>query len=182
MNTWDSKSEGLSSWFNGIVVATVFLLTVDNVRSQSGSITAGATAISGGQHSHALLIRTDGTVWTWGANDSGQLGDGTTADSAVPIPVAANGLSNAVAVAGGYSHSLSLAADKRVWAWGEGDLAQLGNGQWTNSSQPLLVTGLTNVTAVSAGGWHSLVISNGFVWTWGSNPDGELGNGTRNDS
>ncbi|MBI2187137.1 MAG: hypothetical protein HYU37_08415, partial [Acidobacteria bacterium] len=72
---------------------------------------------------HALALRADGTVWAWGANTYGQLGDGTTTDS--PTPQQVLGVSGVVAIAAGYEYSLALTADGTVWGWGYNALARI---------------------------------------------------------
>jgi len=125
-----------------------------------------------------------GIVWTWGSNSNGQLGNGSTTDSNVPVHVI--GLSGVVAVAGGQAHSLALKSDGTVWAWGSNFYGQLGNGSNTDSHVPVQVSnlcanlcGLTNVIAIAADGNHSLALKkDGTVWAWGNNVNGQLGNGT----
>jgi alpha-tubulin suppressor-like RCC1 family protein len=74
-----------------------------------------------------LALRKDGTVWAWGGNDKGQLGDGTTTGRATPVQV--SGLTGVTAMAAGYSHSLALRGDGTVWCWGDNEAGQLGDGK-----------------------------------------------------
>ena len=137
------------------------------------------TAVSGGV-GHSLALRADGTVWAWGWNGYGQLGDGTTSDRLRPVPVP--GLTGVVAVAGGAFHSLALKGDGTVWAWGWNPFGQLGDGTTVSRLRPVPVPGLTGVTAVSAGTLHSLAVrSDGSAWAWGWNGVGQLGDGTTVD-
>jgi len=109
------------------------------------------------------------------------LGNGTTNNSSTPLQVP--NLSQVVALAAGYGHSLALRSDGTVWAWGDNSYGQLGNGTTTNSSTPVQVSGLSGIVAISAGGYHSLALrSDGTVWAWGENSFGQLGNGTATDS
>lgn len=131
--------------------------------------------ISAGQF-HVLAAKNDGTVWSWGYNYYGQLGNGTKTGSNVPVQV--TGLASVTKVSGGYRFSLALRNDGTVWAWGRNDLGQLGNGTITDSTTPVQVSGLTNVIAISAGGTHALALKNdGTVWAWGDNWAGEAGKG-----
>ncbi|ULH17882.1 hypothetical protein MF271_23185 (plasmid) [Deinococcus sp. KNUC1210] len=132
-------------------------------------------------YAHNLAVKVDSTVSSWGYNNYGQLGNGTTTNSSTPGAV--SGLTNAVSVAGGYLHSLALKADGTVSSWGYNAVGQLGNGTTTNSTTPVAVSGLTNVISVSAGRFHSLALrADGTVSSWGYNYYGQLGNGTTTDS
>jgi hypothetical protein len=106
------------------------------------SALSGITAIAGGGF-HSLALKNDGTVWAWGANAQGQLGNGTNTDSNVPVQVST--LSGITAIAGGAYHSLALKNDGTVWAWGYNGTGQLGNGNNTDSNVPVQVTGLCQV-------------------------------------
>lgn len=116
------------------------------------------------------------TIYSWGDNTFGQLGDGTTINR--PAPVAVKGLSKVTQFSGGGLHSLALAAGE-VWAWGNNEIGQLGNGTYTNSSLPLKVPNLTEIVEISAGDSHNLALkADGTVWAWGANTSGQLGDGT----
>src|SRR5664279_5468887 len=129
-----------------------------------------------------FLAGGDGTVWAWGYNGSGGLGNGTTANSGTPVQVA--GLTGVTAVAGGYSAGYALRGDGTVWAWGWNYYGQLGNGTTTDSSTPVQVAGPAGVTAIAGGrgGTGYALRRDGTVWAWGSNGHGELGNGTTTNS
>jgi alpha-tubulin suppressor-like RCC1 family protein len=142
---------------------------------------SGVTAIAAGVYRDSLALRTDGTVWAWGRNPYGQLGNGTTTDSSTPVQV--SGLSGVTAIAAGALHSLALRTDGTVWAWGGGYYGQLGNGTTTDTSTPVPVSGLSGATAIAGGFDHSLAVrTDGTVWAWGHNIEGQLGNGTTTDS
>ncbi len=139
---------------------------------------------------HSVALQADGTVWTWGLNTKGQLGDGTTVDHAQPRPLSE--LSRVSAVAAGSHHSLAVTEDGRVWAWGENDYRQLGNNSvdtartpgpvqvWVEgtAARPGHAEDLTGVVAVAASPVHSVALkSDGTVWAWGDNRYGQLGLG-----
>ena len=139
----------------------------------------GVVAVAGA-HSNSLALKRDGTVWAWGDNEHGQLGDGTTADRSTPVQVSV--LTGVVAVAGGGSHSLAVKADGTAWAWGGNGSGQLGDGTTTDRSTPTPVRELLAVAAVAGGSAHSLALrSDGTVWAWGSNWYGQLGDGGSGD-
>lgn len=141
---------------------------------------AGAqTVAAGGQHT--VVVTPDSSVWTWGSNASGQLGDGTTTGR--KVPTALPSFSGILAVAAGGSHTLAVAQDGTVWAWGSNSFGQLGDGTTITRTSPTQVSGLTDVVAVAAGEYHSVALtSTGEVWTWGRNANGQIGNGTTTQS
>jgi len=146
------------------------------VKDNSGSPLTDIIAIAGGGW-HSLALRNDSTVWAWGSNSYGQLGNGSNTDSNVPVQVSS--LTGIIAIAGGSYHSLALKCDGTVWAWGYNVYGQLGNGTWTNSNVPVQVSSLTSIIAITGGPLHSLAVKNdGTVWAWGANGSGQLGNGT----
>lgn len=128
-------------------------------------------------YNHNLAGKKDGSVWAWGENTYGQIGDGTTSNRNIPALV--SGLTNIVNVAAGGGHSLAIKNDGTVWAWGNNQNGQLGDGTNTNRLTPVQVSGLSDVMAVAAGMNHSLALkSDGTVWAWGDNSCGQLGDGT----
>jgi len=137
---------------------------------------------------HTLALKGDGTVWAWGNNGYGQLGDGTTTQRNTPVQVLGlNGvgvLTDIIAVAAGSNHSLALASNGRIYAWGYNAYGQLGDNTTTNRSTPVQVKAasnnpVTSMAAIAAGSNHSLALmAEGLVYAWGSNSDGQLGDGT----
>jgi alpha-tubulin suppressor-like RCC1 family protein len=142
---------------------------------------SGLKGIDAGDR-HSLALKTDGTVWAWGSNEFGQLGDGTPTSSDTPINVSS--LSGIQAIAAGDDHSLALQTDGTVWIWGHNDFGQLGDGtSGTDRKTPVKVSNLSGVKAIAAGGKHSLALkTDGTVWTWGYNYYGQLGDGTTTNS
>ena len=138
---------------------------------------AYAAQIATGNGGFTLQVVTGGTVWAWGNNGSGQLGDGTFVNHAIAEPV--SGITSVVAVAAGGFHSLALKSDGTVWAWGSNSNGQLGDGTFNFHPTPNQVPGLTGIIAIAAGQSHSLALRNdGTVWAWGFNANGQLGDNT----
>ena len=128
-----------------------------------------------------MILYQDGTVWTCGANDYGQLGfvDPESKNQLTKIP----GLTNVTEIAAGGNFALARKNDGTVWAWGNNQYGQLGNGTNTNSGIPVQVSGLGNITKIDAGFQFGMALkSDGTVWTWGSNDNGQLGDGTFTNS
>jgi alpha-tubulin suppressor-like RCC1 family protein len=124
----------------------------------------GVVAVASG-YLHSVALRSDGTVWAWGSNTSGQLGNGTTNDSGVPMQVA--GLTGITSIAAGKNHSLARRNDGAVFAWGDNTFGQLGDGTQTDRWSPVRLTGFT-ASSVSANDNHSLAIrADGTLWGWG---------------
>ncbi len=139
-------------------------------------LSSGVVQVAAG-NDFSLAVTSTGTAWAWGNGQFGQLGNGSTANSSVPVQV--KGLTGAVAVAAGFFHGLALRSDGTVWAWGGNDSGQLGNGTTASSPVPVLVKGLTGITQIAAGAEYSLALrSDGTVWAWGRNGSGQLGNGS----
>ncbi len=136
-------------------------------------------SVSAGTY-HTLLTRGDGTVWAWGGNYEGQIGDGTTTSH--PTPAQVPGISGIVAVSAGLYHSVALKSDGTVWAWGRNIYGQLGDGTTTSRLTPVQVLEISGVTAVVASECNTYALkSDGTVWAWGRNNDGQVGDGTTID-
>ncbi|HET9475613.1 MAG TPA: hypothetical protein VFO82_17060 [Steroidobacteraceae bacterium] len=127
---------------------------------------------------HSLALGADGSVWAWGNNDFGALGDGTTTSSDVPVPV--DGLTNVIAIATGDSHSVALRADGTVWTWGGNPSGVLGTDTTTARSLPGQVAGLNEIIAIAGRHLHVLALRrDGTVWAWGNNRYGQLADDTQ---
>lgn len=122
-------------------------------------------------------IKTDGTLWTWGCNKYGTLGDGTTVNKSSPVTVAGGGCWTKVSTSeiGG----AAIKSDGTMWSWGRGDQGQLGCGGNGCVSSPVSVSGLfTDWCAVAKNFYTSAgVRTNGTLWAWGSGFNGGLGTG-----
>lgn len=148
---------------------------------QVGLLTNWKQVISGGGYQN-FGIKTDGTLWSWGRNNTGQLGDGTVVDKSSPVQVGA--LTNWKLIASGGYHNTAIKTDGTLWLWGLNAHGQLGDGTVVNKSSPVQVGALTNWKYAAAGWAHTIAIkTDGTLWSWGRNAYGQLGqNDTTNRS
>lgn len=163
---------------------------MDNVAAISAEVTSIATAV--------LVVKTDGTLWSWGGNLYGEVGDGTTEKRLTPIKI----MDNVAMVSAGDDYCLAVKTDGTLWAWGNNYYGQLGNGRVGNTTvkayftvrgengyyrpdvpcQTVPVKIMDGVSAVCAGWRYAAAVkTDGTLWTWGSNYCGKLGDGTMED-
>jgi alpha-tubulin suppressor-like RCC1 family protein len=214
---WGTSPRACDSWVTKLTVTGVTNRTITGLNAstryyfqvraidQAGNIGApspnvevsdrtwgpGASTMVSAGYNFACAVQGDGSVQCWGSGTNGQLGNGASSDSLVPVTV--SGLVDAVAVSAGGSQSIgtshvcALKADGTVWCWGYGGNGNLGNGFAGSSNVPVqvmisispTVIPLTNATAVTSGGGHSCaLIADGTIRCWGRNSDGQLGDGT----
>jgi alpha-tubulin suppressor-like RCC1 family protein len=144
---------------------------------QIGGLPPGIVQVAaGGRHSAAVAA--DGSVWTWGSNDFGQLGYPTPGSDSSPMPHQVPGLSGVTQVAAGEDFTVALRSGGYVSTWGRNDLGQLGDGTRTNRATPARNLTGYGITQVSAGRDFALARRPGSVWAWGDNNGGQLGNGS----
>jgi alpha-tubulin suppressor-like RCC1 family protein len=133
----------------------------------------GVVSVAAGSY-HSVAAKSDGTVWAWGENVYGQVGDGTLTLRASPVQV--TGLTGVVAVSAGYSFSLALKSDGTVWGWGFNSNGQIGEGAASTQTTPVVIPGLTDVVAIASGQFFSIALRrDGTVWSWGEDSHGQLG-------
>jgi alpha-tubulin suppressor-like RCC1 family protein len=126
---------------------------------------------------HTVAIRADGTLWSWGWNGNGQLGDGTQIDRHSPVQVGTD--SNWISVAAGQWVTFAVRSDGTLWAWGTGFRFQTENGTVIQVKVPTRIGAATDWTAVACGRSHMVALrADGTLWSWGDNQYGQLGNGT----
>ena len=166
----------------GTFIPSGDLITTDNtIEVVNGVLVSGplliptfVTGTAGGQHT--LAIAEDGSLWAWGRNEFGQLGDGTTNDRHSPIRIGAD--NDWVSVSANLVHSAAIRVDGSLWTWGS-NAGRLGDGTTTNRHSPIQVQPGTTWAYVSTGRGHTMGIrADGSLWAWGSNGNGRLGDGT----
>ncbi len=134
-----------------------------------------ATAVAAGAD-HSVALGSNGSVYDWGNNGFGQLGNGTTTDAHSPIKVTLPAGVTPIAVGAGQFMTETLASNGDVYAWGDGAMGELGNGKSVDENSPIQVN-VSGVTALAAGGYHTLVISAGSIFAYGYGGLGQLGDG-----
>jgi alpha-tubulin suppressor-like RCC1 family protein len=188
--TWGANSPGGKLGL-GNAVTNRMLVPVEVHGAGNVDYLHSVSAIMGGEV-HNVALKSDGTVWAWGFNFQGGLGDGTTNDSALPIQTGLNSippLTNVTKLGGRTYFNLAAKSDGTVWAWGMGTSGQMGNGGTTNCNSPVQVSNsqpggaINNPRQISCGYTYGVaLLTNGTVWTWGTGIHGELGNGTTGSS
>jgi len=154
-----------------LMPAIMFTVTADD---------NGFIAVSAGA-SHSVAIKSDGSLWAWGSNNAGQIGNGKSGWDEVELrPVKI--MDNVIQVSAGGFHTMAIKNDGSLWAWGRNEYGQIGNGKTGNGNfiyetKPIKI--MDDVKQVSAGEVYTLAIkSDGSLWAWGSNRQGYLGDGT----
>jgi alpha-tubulin suppressor-like RCC1 family protein len=154
--------------------------TTDSKSSPIQTIALGTnwSKVAGGK-GHTAAIKTDGTLWFWGYNSYGQLGDNTTVNNPSPVQTIAGG-NNWSKVAGGSGHTAAIKTDGTLWTWGRNSYGQLGNNTTVNNSSPVqTIAGGNNWSGVACGYSHTAAIkTDGTIWLWGKNSLGTLGDNT----
>jgi alpha-tubulin suppressor-like RCC1 family protein len=183
--TWGYNSNGVLGQ-NHSLIGEFYPVQVKGPRGDN--LLTGLKAVSTGTY-HAMGLHQDGTVWSWGSNSNGQLGNGNKESKPFPVQVIApegvDALKNVVALSAGAYHSLALLEDGTVWAWGDNSHGQLGTSSIPFSYTPVQVGStegnfLSDITAISAGYQFSLALkADGTVWAWGQNEFGQLGDNTK---
>ena len=163
-----------------ISLSLISLMAVTAQAATTPQVSAGSS--SDGSSAHTLALKSDGTVWAWGDNTYGQLGDATpdintgTYITSSAVPVQVTGLTNIKAIAAGMGFSMALDNSGTVFTWGLKDLGQLGLGDATNRFTA--VQALTGITGIAAGAYHALALeSTTSVLAWGLDACGQLGDG-----
>lgn len=149
------------------------------VDTADGSPARGVLTVAAG-YSHNCAIGVDRTLWCWGLNWAGQLGDGTTQARTTPTRVGSD--SDWSSIAAGSNHACGLRNNGTIWCWGRNSFGQLGDGTKVNRFRPVQTGDRTDWTAVMARAEHTCAKrADSSLWCWGYNANGQLGNGTLDD-
>jgi serine protease len=158
------RIEATNSAGTGFAETSIFVVTL-----LTAKISAGYT--------HTIALKRDSTLWAWGDNDYGQLGDGSTTDRNAPVQIGTG--TDWVSVSAGSYHTVALKSDGTLWAWGQNAFGQLGDGSTTDRNAPVQIGTGTDWVSVSAGSYHTAALkSDGTLWAWGYNDYGQLGDGS----
>jgi len=120
-----------------------------------------------------MVIKSDASLWAWGTNWGGHLGDGTTVDRHDPVKI----MDDVIQVAAGNAVTAALKGDGCLWTWGLNYMGEIGDGTTETRLNPVKI--MDNVVCISMGDYHVMAIKNdGSLWAWGNNVSGQLGDGT----
>ncbi|MDR0334447.1 MAG: hypothetical protein LBH69_00975, partial [Methanomassiliicoccaceae archaeon] len=154
------------------ITATIYGGTLYGVENDWASVSAG--------RSHTVAVKNDGTLWTWGLNFYGQLGDNSTVNKLVPTKIGSD--TDWASVSAGYNHTVAMKTNGELWVWGYNYYGQLGDGTTENKLVPTKIGSDTDWASVSAGCHHTVAIKkNGELWAWGLNEFGQLGDNSTTD-
>ena len=198
VSSWTSVAAGASHTL-GITVAGVLYGWGLNTSGQVGTGTATTTYTSpvavytapvlsswkqvsaNNSGSHTVAIRSDGTLWAWGLNTSGQVGNNSATTVSSPVLVSGPSGASWLAASAGGGHSLGITTTGQLYGWGSNSSGQVGNNSGATVSSPVLVAapaGLSNVSwsVISAGASHSLgIATTGLLYGWGASDNGQVG-------
>ena len=181
-----ANGTGVFFWVKDSTANDTPLITAQAAGVNNGTFQASVSSPSIGVHlatDSSCAINHSGGVLCWGHNQFGQLGNVTFTDSFVPVAV--SGLTNVIALGGGFNFHCALKSDTTVWCWGQGTTGQLGNNGAANHNSPVQVkntagtAALSGVSAIAMHGEFSMcAIVGGAAYCWGSNASGQVGVGT----
>ena len=147
------------------------LVACVSVLVMNGTAVAITPKITAG-FNHTVVLKNDGTLWAWGDNYLGQLGDGTIIDKNVPTRIGSGTTWSAVAAGG--DHTVALKSDGTLWTWGDNDYGAVGDGTTGNKYIPTQIVSGTAWSTITGGTEHSVALkSDGTLWAWGYNGFGQ---------
>jgi len=158
---------------NGGIGDNTMLTRASPVQTIAGGTNWAQVAVGNRQ---TAAIKNDGSLWLWGGDAYGQLGDNTRVDKSSPVQTVAGG-NNWKQVSAGYGHTAAIKTDGTLWAWGWNPYGQLGDNTRVSKSSPVqTIAGGTNWAQVACGQYSTVAVkTDGSLWTWGNNSNGELG-------
>jgi len=173
------KDGSLWAWGNNVTGQLGYETTDTYV---SSPVRAGTgtdwTAVACG-FGHTLGLKRDGSLWSWGNNNTGQLGDSENVYGVNSTPKQVGNDLNWEAIACGVSFSVALKTDGTLWAWGDNSMGQLGDGTIIQRNTPVRLGKDSSWVKINSLYAHTAALrNNGFIWTWGNNISGQLGDGT----
>ncbi|MCL1875212.1 MAG: InlB B-repeat-containing protein [Synergistaceae bacterium] len=176
--TWSVKDEGTTgAALSGNVLTAATAGAVIVTATVKDGLESSDWAVIAAGDDHSMAIKTDGSLWAWGWNEYGQLGDGSTINRRAPVRAGA--ANDWQTVSAGSDHTAAIKTDGSLWAWGYNYYGQLGNGTNTNNSSPVRVGSENDWAAVAASWSHTIAMkTDGSLWAWGINYNYQLGDGT----
>jgi len=169
--SWGKNNNGQLG--NAGIVERVELMQEDTNSTDWSTLSAG--------RDFTIALKNDGSMWGWGSNEFGQIGNAQYKERRVPVQEDTNATDWRSISAGG-NHSSAIKVDGSLWSWGKNDDGVLGDGTYTSSRAQVQESSLSQWESVSSGFNHTLAIKNdGTLWAWGSNYYGQLGDGTVED-
>lgn len=184
--TWSSSNPSFDTLFtSGLVTGKA--AGVDTITATVGTVKGSTQLTVNGPYigvsaggTHTVALKADGTLFAWGSNRWGQLGDGTTTDKLVPT-LSGTALTWS-SVSAGEFHTAAIRPDGTLWAWGFNQNGQLGDGSFVDKLAPTKIGDATTWVAVSAGVAHTVALmKDGTLWAWGRNFSGQLGDNSTID-
>jgi alpha-tubulin suppressor-like RCC1 family protein len=170
MFTWGLNTSGQLGDGNAPVASRIPILV--NAETNWSKVASGGN--------HMIALKNDGSLWAWGLNSSGQLGDGTTVAKSIPTQIGT--ATDWVQVSAGSASSYAVKSDGSLWAWGSNSGGRLGDGTTTARTAPVRIGLQTDWVSVDGGTDHAFAIKqDGALWGWGTNTNGQIGNGTTNN-
>jgi len=173
--TWSIKDAGeTGATITGNTLTAEATGTVTVTASVANGIyNPGVASISAGNF-HTVAIMNDGSLWAWGANNNGRLGDGTTLQRTSPVRIGTD--NDWKQVAAGVAHTVAIKNNGTMWSWGLNDDGQLGDGTTLQRTSPVRIGTASNWSSVDASNHNLAIRTDGSLWAWGLNTNGQLGN------